>query len=127
MTAPDKNQIRRKSMINFIKKSRSGGCSTADVVLTQVNHEGKPVALGINVSQKVLTALENPTHLSIAFCGDRLYIAPMSPKDGFTIDKGKYRSSCRVSIKDHQTISSWIGDYNLKYDPQQKLYYVEHK
>ena len=115
-------------MINFIKKSRTGGCSTADVTLSQINHAGHAAALGVNVSCKVLTALDNPTHISIAFCNNRMYIAPMSEKDGFKLDKGKHRSACRIAaITDHKLISGWIGDYNLKYDPQEKLYYVEHK
>ena len=114
-------------MINFIKKTSYGGRNTADVVLTQVNHKGHAVALSVNISCKVITALDNPTHISIAFCDNRLYIAPMPPKDGFKLEKGKYRSACKISVRDRKNISNWIGDYNLKYDPQQKLYYVEHQ
>lgn len=112
-------------MINFIKKTSYGGRNTADVVLTQVNHKGHAVALSVNISCKVITALDNPTHISIAFCNNRLYIAPMPEKYGFKLDKGKYRSACKISVKDRKSISDWIGDYNLKYDPLQRLYYVE--
>jgi len=114
-------------MINFIKKSSSRGYNTADVILTQVNHKGHSVALSVNISCKVITALDNPTHISIAFCDNRLYIAPMPEKDGFKLDKGKYRSACKIPVRGRKSISDWIGDYNLKYDPQQKLYYVEHQ
>lgn len=114
-------------MINFIKKSGNGGCSTADVTLSRINKGGHTAALGISVSCKVIAALDNPTHISIAFCGDRMYLAPMPEKDGFKLNKGKYRSACRIAAVKDSEIVNWIGDYNLKYAPQEKLYYVEHK
>lgn len=122
--------------MEFITKRRVGrGCENTSDFSFSVNRTGKSnrsqysVVLSFSPKAEKM-CFSGVSYVKIAFVGTRLYFCGANSNDGYKIThcRGRgARGAVKIVIGEmlkKYSCHDWIGSYNVKYDPNENLWYV---
>lgn len=122
--------------MEFITKGKAGrgNASTSDFsffVNQSGNSKCRKYSVVLSFSQKAeKMCLSGFSYVKIAFVGTRLYFCGANSNDGYKIGHTRTRGSrghVKIAIGERlkkYSCYDWIGSYNVKYDPNENLWYV---
>ena len=115
--------------IKITKSYGRGGFTMGDVKISLNKNGGGRIAVVVvfyNDNYKKISTTEYAIPSLDEELG-RLYFETGNPSDGFKLSQTNESSARRISfiIKDKETWASRSGSYNLLYDTNEKLYYID--
>ena len=115
--------------IKITKSYGRGGFTMGDVKISLNKNGGGRIAVVVvfyNDNYKKISTTEYAIPSLDEELG-RLYFETGNPSDGFKLSQTSESSARRISfiIKDKETWASRSGSYNLLYDTNEKLYYID--
>lgn len=115
------------SGLNFTKKSTRAGGSLSACVDVSVTSQDSGKYMAFSFSGRAYGLMGAPKALNAALAGTSIYFLESSTKTGFVVNQNgpAARAYCRLPADQLATQSSYIGYYDLKWDRNRELWYID--
>lgn len=115
------------SGLNFTKKSTRVGGGLPACVDVSVTSQGSGKAVAFSFSSWAYGLMGSPKALNAALGGTSIYFLESSTKTGFVVNQNgpAARAYCRFPADQLATQYSYIGYYDLKWDRNRELWYID--